>query len=73
MERIQRTTPIEDLVEEVPGVVSYLIGKGLPCIVCGEPIWGTLGEMAEEKGHTAEEIEALVADMNNQLILRNIR
>jgi hypothetical protein len=73
MERIERTTPIEDLVKGVPGVVSYLIGQGLPCIVCGEPIWGTLGEMAREEGYTEEKIEELAASMNNQLMLRNTR
>lgn len=73
MGRIEPTTPIEALVEEVPGVVGYLIDQGLPCIVCGQPVWGTLGEMAREKGWTEEEIEELVANMNSHLMLRDTR
>jgi hypothetical protein len=71
MKRIDRTTTIEELVDGVPGVVSYLINEGLACIVCGEPVWGTLGEMAHEKGRTDEEIGRLVADMNRTLVLKD--
>jgi Ni,Fe-hydrogenase I small subunit len=67
VQRIEPTTTIEELVESVPGVVSYLIHQGLPCIVCGQPLWGTLEEMAREKGRSDEEIERLIIDMNLKL------
>ena len=73
MGRIERTILIEDLVDQVPGAVSFLIDQGLPCIVCGQPVWGTLEEMAQEKGRSREEIDRLVEDMNAALHKRNLR
>lgn len=70
IKRIDRTTLIEELVDGAPGVVPYLIHQGLPCIVCGEPVWGTLGEMARDKGRTDEEVEQLLADMNRTLVFK---
>ena len=68
MKRIERTALIEELVEHVPGVVAYLIDQRLPCIVCGQPVGGTLEEMATEKGRSREEVDRLVDDMNNALL-----
>jgi hypothetical protein len=70
MPQINRTTTIEELVEPVLGVVPYLIERGFPCIVSGEPMGGSLEEMARDKGRSAEEIEALVTDMNKKLGVR---
>ena len=38
---------IEDLVREYPRAAGFLTKKGVRCIRCGEPIWGTLGELLE--------------------------
>jgi hypothetical protein len=70
MAEIKRTTTIENLVEDVPGVVSYLIERGLPCIVCGQPVWGTLEDIARDRGLSDVDVEALVADMNKTLGIR---
>jgi hypothetical protein len=32
--------------------------------MCGEPIWGTLEEAAQEKGFSDEKIIGVVAEMN---------
>ncbi len=61
---ITKDTTIEELVNNVPGAVKYLMEKGIRCIVCGEPIWGTLEEAAEEKGFGPDEIEQFVKDLN---------
>jgi iron-sulfur cluster repair protein YtfE (RIC family) len=55
---------IEELVERIPGAVRFLRKKGITCIACGEPIWGTLQETAHKKGYSDEEIEALVEELN---------
>ena len=65
---IDKTILIEELVEGVPGIVAYLIDRGLPCIVCGQPIWGTLEEMARDKGRSEEDIDQLVNDINTTLL-----
>ena len=63
--QITKNTTIEELVEDVPGAVKYLMDAGIRCIRCGEPIWGTLEEAAKEKKFTDEEIEKFVTDLNN--------
>ncbi len=55
---------IDDLVRQHPEVVGFLIRKGLPCVVCGEPFWGTLGELARQKGFNDKQIDSLVAEFN---------
>jgi hypothetical protein len=61
---INKETSIEDLIEQVPGSVEYLMKKGIRCIVCGEPIWGSLEEAAEEKGFNEADINSFVTDLN---------
>lgn len=61
---ISREIPIERLVETLPDAIAYLREKGIRCILCGEPIWGTLEEAAREKGMTDEEITIVVEDLN---------
>jgi len=39
---------IEDLVRYYPRSAGFLTKKGVRCIRCGEPVWGTLGELLEE-------------------------
>jgi len=56
---------IEDLVETIPGSVRYFMEHGIKCIACGEPIWGTLEEVAKEKGFNDEDIRKFVCDLNN--------
>jgi methionine synthase II (cobalamin-independent) len=62
---IEKTILIEDLVEQLPEAVSYLVNKGIKCIACGDPIWGTLEEAAKEKGFSEFEIGKLLVDINN--------
>ncbi len=61
---IKKDILIEDLVREYPESVHFLMEKGIKCIACGEPIWGTLEDAAAEKGYSEAQIEALVAELN---------
>ena len=61
---ITNSTTIEDLVEKVPKAIFYLSKKGIKCVMCGEPIWGTLEEVAKEKGFNENEINQFVGDLN---------
>ncbi len=58
---------IEALLDRFPGSVRFLIERGLPCLVCGEPSWGTLEELAREKGWDDRAIAQLVEEMNHTL------
>jgi len=61
---ITKDITIEDLVEQLPESVRYLLNHGIVCILCGEPIWGTLEEAARNKGFTDEDIKKFVDDLN---------
>lgn len=61
---IKRETTIEDLVNALPASVMYLSEKGIKCIACGEPIWGTIEEAAREKGFEKTDIDGFVRDLN---------
>jgi len=61
---ITKETTIEELVETKDEAVQYLKDKGIRCILCGEPIWGTVEEAAKEKGFSDEEISEIVKELN---------
>ncbi len=56
---------IEDLVEDYPASVAFLLERKIVCIKCGEPIWGTLRETLE-RGEV-EDIGQFVKDLNEFL------
>ncbi|MCB9248123.1 MAG: DUF1858 domain-containing protein [Ignavibacteriales bacterium] len=62
---ITKEIEIEDLVKLIPEAVVYLMEKGIRCLRCGEPIWGSLGQAAKEKGFSDKEIIKFVTDLNN--------
>lgn len=62
--QISKDITIEELIEEKPSSIDYLKDKGIRCIRCGEPVWGTLEEAAEEKGFGAADIDGFVKDLN---------
>ena len=62
--QIDKHITIEDLVHAKAEAVRYLSEKGIKCIACGEPIWGTLEDAALEKGFSQEDIDQFVRDLN---------
>ncbi len=62
--KITKDIFIEDLVRELPESVEYLMNRGIRCLRCGEPVWGTLENAAKEKGFSAEQIEVFVSELN---------
>ncbi len=59
---INENTLIEDLVQDHPKLVGPLADYGLVCIRCGEPIWGSLQELAEDKG--INNLVEIISEMN---------
>ena len=66
---ISKETEIEDLVKLLPDAVSYLRIKGIRCLRCGEPIWGSLEAAAKEKGFDDKDVDKFVTELNE--ILKN--
>lgn len=65
---INKDILIEDLVEKYPDSVGFLMRKGIVCIQCGEPVWGTLEEASKKK--KIENIDEIVAELNTHLGLK---
>lgn len=63
---IAKETTIEDIVNHSAEAVRYLSEKGIKCIACGEPIWGTLEEAAKEKGFDDAAIEGFVKELRER-------
>ena len=63
--RISKDIEIEDLVKILPQSVTYLREKGIRCLRCGEPIWGTLKEAAVQKGFNENDVDKFVEDLNS--------
>jgi methionine synthase II (cobalamin-independent) len=68
---ITRTILIEDLVSQIPESVSYLLKKGIKCLACGEPVWGTLEEAAREEGFSDADLESFVVELQALSIQRD--
>ncbi len=66
MKKVTKDITIEDLVTEFPESVGFLMKKGIKCIVCGEPIWGTLEQAIKEKGKE-DEMEQIINELNEML------
>jgi len=62
---ITEDTTIEELLEAFPAANGYLIEHGLPCVVCGEPFWGTVGELARRS--RVENVAELIAGLRRHL------
>lgn len=61
---------IEDLVNEHPEIISLLAERGIVCIACGEPVWGTLEELVNKKGtenlsEILEKLNKIIDDKDN--------
>jgi molybdenum-dependent DNA-binding transcriptional regulator ModE len=58
---------IEDLIKILPESVEFMMNKGIRCLRCGEPIWGTLENAAIEKGFSYSDINSFVKELNSIL------
>lgn len=66
--KITKDIQIEELVDKFPFAVRYLMEKKIRCIMCGEPIWGTLEDAAKEKNFKDDEIQMFCDELNKLAI-----
>lgn len=55
---------MEDALRDFPKVASFLREKGVVCVQCGEPVWGTLKEAIGDKGL---DVEVIMKELNSFL------
>ena len=53
---ITEDTKIEDLLKQYPSRVRVFIAHGLPCLVCGNPFWGTIRELSDKHDVNLEKL-----------------
>lgn len=64
---VTREMTVEDLVDRHPTSVRVLLKRGIQCLVCGEPVWGTVEELARSAGLSDPGIEELLSELNTVL------
>lgn len=64
---ITRDSVIEDLVTDHPDSITFLMEKGIRCLRCGEPIWGTLGSAMDEKDFPVDRQMEIVKELRAYL------
>ncbi|RKX70185.1 disulfide oxidoreductase [candidate division WOR-3 bacterium] len=58
---ITKDSSVEEVITRFPDAVAIFIKHGLPCLVCGEPFWGTIEELARKYG---VDVDLLIAELN---------
>jgi hypothetical protein len=58
---------VEEVVRDFPSTSAFLREYGIVCVMCGEPVWGTLGEIIRSK---QQDPEAVLAALNQHLAER---
>jgi len=56
MDEITQDTHLDTILADYPSLSKTFIEFGLPCLVCGEPFWGTVRELCDQNGVNAVEI-----------------
>lgn len=55
---------MEELINTHASAVRLMMQHNLSCLVCGEPVWETIEELAQTHGWSQTEIDALIEEMN---------
>jgi len=55
---------IEEILEKYPTAQEFLSKKNIVCVMCGEPVWGSLKELMQDKEFSDEEIDTIIKELN---------
>jgi len=61
--KITADMQIEDIIEEYPQTIGPMQEMGVQCMICGEPVWGSLEEKVKEKG--LKNLDEIISRLNN--------
>jgi hypothetical protein len=64
---ISGSLQVEELLERFPAATRVLLQHNIPCLVCGEPVWGTLGQLLEGHGKGPAETAAIIDELRKEL------
>ncbi|HDL02657.1 MAG TPA: DUF1858 domain-containing protein [candidate division Zixibacteria bacterium] len=60
---IKAEDTVEDLLKDYPDIDAYLIRKGIRCVLCGEPVWSTIGDLIQNKGL---DVDKVISELNEK-------
>ncbi|MBC8382464.1 MAG: DUF1858 domain-containing protein [Candidatus Cloacimonetes bacterium] len=55
---------VEEILEKYPTAQEFLSKKNIVCVMCGEPVWGSLEELMRDKDFSDKEIETIIKELN---------
>jgi len=55
---------VEEILEKYPTAQEFLSKKNIVCVMCGEPVWGSLKELMQDKDFSDEEIDTILKELN---------
>jgi hypothetical protein len=55
---------VEEVLEKYPTAQEFLSKKNIVCVMCGEPVWGSLEELMQDKDFSDEEIDTIIEELN---------
>ena len=55
---------VEEILEKYPTAQEFLSKKNIVCVMCGEPVWGSLKELMQDKDFSDEEIDTIIKELN---------
>jgi hybrid cluster-associated redox disulfide protein len=64
MKKITKEMTIEDILEKYPKTIGIFMEFKIPCLVCGEPLWGTVEEIARRYN---VDLDKLLASLNKYI------
>jgi len=64
MDKITKEMTVEEVIEKYPDTVKVFMDLRIPCLVCGEPLWGTIEETAKRYN---VELDTLLKKLNQVL------
>ncbi len=64
MNRITKEMTVEEVIERYSDTVKVFMDLRIPCLVCGEPLWGTIEETAQRYN---VELDILLKELNQVL------
>ena len=55
---------VEEILEKYPTAQEFLAKKNIVCVMCGEPVWGSIKELMQDKDFSDEEIDTIIKELN---------
>ena len=55
---------VEEILEKYPTAQEFLSKKNIVCVMCGEPVWGSLKELMQDKDFSDDEIDTIIKELN---------